>query len=92
MIHYNSLWETMSNKHFTTYTLREKHNIGHGTVQRLQKNMPVSTYTLDRLCKILDCRLAEESDNVHSAREAWNESCNRSAATSGSACVNAYLE
>ena len=26
MIHYNSLWETMSNKHFTTYTLREKHN------------------------------------------------------------------
>ena len=85
MIHYNSLWETMSNKHFTTYTLREKHNIGHGTVQRLQKNMPVSTYTLDRLCKILDCR-------VHSAREAWNESCNRSAATSGSACVNAYLE
>ena len=41
MIHYNSLWETMSNKHFTTYTLREKHNIGHGTVQRLQKNMPV---------------------------------------------------
>ena len=57
MIHYNSLWETMSNKHFTTYTLREKHNIGHGTVQRLQKNMPVSTYTLDRLCKILDCRL-----------------------------------
>lgn len=80
MIHYNSLWETMSNKHFTTYTLREKHNIGHGTVQRLQKNMPVSTYTLDRLCKILDCRLDE------------NESCNRSAATSGSACVNAYLE
>lgn len=59
MIHYNSLWETMSNKHFTTYTLREKHNIGHGTVQRLQKNMPVSTYTLDRLCKILDCRLME---------------------------------
>lgn len=54
MIHYNSLWETMSNKHFTTYTLREKHNIGHGTVQRLQKNMPVSTYTLDRLCKIAD--------------------------------------
>ena len=50
MIHYNSLWETMSNKHFTTYTLREKHNIGHGTVQRLQKNMPVSTYTMELYC------------------------------------------
>lgn len=65
MIHYNSLWETMSNKHFTTYTLREKHNIGHGTVQRLQKNMPVSTYTLDRLCKILDCRLADQPVSTH---------------------------
>ena len=62
MIHYNSLWETMSNKHFSTYSLREKHNIGHGTVQRLQKNMPVSTYTLDRLCKILDCRLDEVAE------------------------------
>ena len=51
-----------SNKHFTTYTLREKHNVGHGTVQRLQKNMPVSTYTLDRLCKILDCRLDEVAE------------------------------
>ena len=68
MIHYNSLWETMSNKHFTTYTLREKHNIGHGTVQRLQKNMPVSTYTLDRLCKILDCRL-----NVRAAGQVISE-------------------
>ena len=32
------------------------------TVQRLQKNMPVSTYTLDRLCKILDCRLDEVAE------------------------------
>lgn len=61
MIHYNSLWETMSNKHFTTYTLREKHNIGHGTVQRLQKNMPVST---NKLCEILNCRLDEVAEYV----------------------------
>lgn len=54
MIHYNSLWETMSNKHFTTYTLREKHNIGHGTVQRLQK----------KLCEILNCRLDEVAEYV----------------------------
>ena len=93
MIHYNSLWETMSNKHFTTYTLREKHNIGHGTVQRLQKNMPVSTYTLDRLCKILDCRLDEVAEYLPDEEaEKINKTCNRSAATSGSACVNAYLE
>nr|WP_288235172.1 helix-turn-helix transcriptional regulator [uncultured Anaerotruncus sp.] len=31
--------------------------MSHATVQRLQKNMPVSTHTLDKLCKILDCQL-----------------------------------
>ena len=51
MIHYNSLWETMSNKHFTTYTLREKHNIGHGTVQRLQKKSICQTRKRKRLIK-----------------------------------------
>ena len=63
MIHYNSLWETMSNKHFTTYTLREKHNIGHGTVQ-LQADQPVSTHTLNKLCEILNCRLDEVAEYV----------------------------
>ena len=29
------------------------------TVQRLQADLPVSTYTLNRLCKILNCRLEE---------------------------------
>lgn len=39
MIHYNSLWETMSNKHFTTYTL-------------------------NKLCEILNCRLDEVAEYV----------------------------
>ena len=57
MISYRPLWETMAQKHITTYTLRVKHNISHATVQRLQANLPVSTHTLDKLCKILDCPL-----------------------------------
>jgi len=59
MIIYRRLWETMKKKGFTSYTLRYKYDVGHSTVQRLRKDMPVSTYTLDRLCKILDCRLDE---------------------------------
>ncbi len=62
MIHYNSLWETMSNKHFTTYTLRENIILDTGLYNVCKKNMPVSTYTLDRLCKILDCRLDEVAE------------------------------
>lgn len=64
MIRYDPLWKTMSQRKTTTYTLRVKHSMSHATVQRLQKNMPVSTYTLDKLCKILDCRLEDIAEYV----------------------------
>ena len=64
MICYRPLWETMARKKATTYTLREKYRISHATVQRLQKNVPVSTYTLNRLCEILDCRLDEVAEYI----------------------------
>jgi len=57
MIVYTPLWRTMKERNFTTYTLRVKHEVSNSTVQRLKKNMPVSTNTLDMLCKILDCTL-----------------------------------
>ncbi len=47
----------MAQKNYTTYTLRDTYKISHSTVQRLQKNLPVTTYTLERLCKILECDL-----------------------------------
>ena len=59
MIVFNALWETMKKKGFTTYTLRVKHGMSNGTVQRLRKNQSVSTNTLDDLCKLLDCGLAD---------------------------------
>lgn len=64
MILYNPLWKTMDSKKFTTYTLRVKYNMSGATVQRLQKNMPVSTYTLDKLCKILDCKLEDIAEYI----------------------------
>ena len=64
MIYYGPLWKTMAAKKVTTYALREKHNMSHATVQRLQKNMPVSTYTLDRLCRILNCRLEDIAEYI----------------------------
>lgn len=47
----------MAQKNYTTYTLRDTYKISRSTVQRLQKNLPVTTYTLERLCKILECDL-----------------------------------
>jgi DNA-binding Xre family transcriptional regulator len=59
LIVYTPLWETMRRKGVTTYTLREKYKISGSTVQRLKKNMSVSTNTLDDLCRLLDCPLSE---------------------------------
>ena len=59
MIRYTPLWRTMEKMKATTYTLRVLNNMSHATVQRLQSNMPVSTHTLDKLCKILDCRIED---------------------------------
>lgn len=59
MIIYDPLWKTMKQKGFTTYTLRVKHGMSNGTVQRLRKNMSVSTNTLDDLCHLLDCGLSD---------------------------------
>ena len=64
MICYAPLWRTMSTQKVTTYTLRFKHGMSHATVQRLQSDMPVSTHTLDKLCKILNCRLEDVAEYV----------------------------
>ena len=62
MILYTPLWKTMAQQEVTTYTLRFKHGMSHATVQRLQKDMPVSTHTLNRLCEILHCRLEDVAE------------------------------
>lgn len=64
MILYRPLWETMAGQKAAAYTLRVIHGMSHATIQRLQSNMPVSTHTLNKLCKILDCRLEDVAEYV----------------------------
>lgn len=61
MIVYDPLWDTLKRKGLSTYTLRVKFQISGSTVQRLRRNMSVSTNTLDDLCKLLDCPLSDIS-------------------------------
>ena len=72
MIVYTPLWRTMKERGFTTYTLRAKHEISSSTVQRFKKNMPVSTYTLDILCKILNCTLPDIAEYIPDEPETVN--------------------
>ncbi len=64
MITYTPLWETLKKKGMSTYTLRVKLNISGSTVQRLRKNMSISTNTLDDLCELLDCSISDIVEHI----------------------------
>lgn len=64
MIIYDPLWKTMAEKGFNTYILREKYGLSGSTVQRLKKNKPVSTNTLNMLCALLKCTLSDVAEYV----------------------------
>ncbi|MBQ9846178.1 MAG: helix-turn-helix transcriptional regulator [Oscillospiraceae bacterium] len=59
MITFEPLWETMKSKGISQYKLIKEYKISTGQLDRLRKNGNVSTYTLNQLCKILDCRLED---------------------------------
>lgn len=64
MIIYTPLWETLKKKGMSTYTLRVKFNISGSTVQRLRRNMSVSTNTLDDLCELLNCSISDIVEHI----------------------------
>lgn len=59
MIVYDKLWETLKRKNISQYKLIKNYKISTGQLDRLRKNCNVSTYTLNQLCEILNCKLEE---------------------------------
>ncbi len=59
MIVYDRLWETMKKKNISQYRLIKEYHVSNGQLDRLRKNADVSTFTLNRLCEILDCQLED---------------------------------
>lgn len=57
MISYQPFWDTLKESQETTYTLITKHHISSATIDKLRKNKPVTTTTLDDLCLILRCNI-----------------------------------
>ena len=57
MIVFDRLWTTMKEKGVSQYKLIKEYRISTGQLDRLRKNENVNTYTLDQLCRILDCSL-----------------------------------
>ena len=59
IITFDKLWDTMKTKTISQYQLIKEYGISSGRLDRLRKNGNVSTYTLNQLCGILDCRLED---------------------------------
>lgn len=59
MIVYEPFRKTLKASGESTYTLINKHRISSATIDKLRKNKPVTTTTLNDLCRILNCRIED---------------------------------
>lgn len=66
MIDYSPFWNTLNNSTESTYTLITKHHISSSAIDKLRKNKPMNTTTLNDLCRIFDCRLEEIAQYIPS--------------------------
>lgn len=66
MIDYSPFWETLKNSQETTYTLINKYHISSATIDKLRKNKPMNTTTINDLCRILDCKIQDIAQYIPS--------------------------
>lgn len=59
MIEYSPFWDTLKRSNESTYTLINKYHISSATIDKLRKNKPVTTTTLNDLCRILNCNIED---------------------------------
>lgn len=64
MICYGPFWKTLKESRETTYTLINKYHISSATIDKLRKNKPVNTTTLNDLCIIFNCSLKEIAEYI----------------------------
>ena len=59
MISYKPFYDTLLRKNITEYHLIFKEGISANTLHRMKKGESITTKTLDTLCFILDCEVAD---------------------------------
>ena len=59
MIVYEKLWKTMEKKGVSQYKLIHQYGFSNGQLDRLRKNENINMFTLDTLCRILDCAVED---------------------------------
>lgn len=64
MIVFDKLWATMKERGISQYKLIKEYQVSSGQLDRLRKNGNVNTYTLNQLCKILNCQLEDIAEYI----------------------------
>lgn len=59
MIDYSPFWKTLKSSSETTYSLINRHHISSATLDKLRKNKPLNTTTINDLCRILNCEVQD---------------------------------
>ena len=64
MICFDKLWATLKKKSISQYKLIKEYHISTGQLDRLRKNQNVNTYTLNQLCRVLNCTLSDIAEYI----------------------------
>lgn len=59
MITFNPLWQTLEDKGITQYDLLNKYKMSRGMLDNLKHNRSITLNTLNDLCNMLDCNIAD---------------------------------
>lgn len=59
MISYEPFYKTLKKKGITTYKLINSYGLSRSLIDRLKHNKPITTVTINDLCKILDCEISD---------------------------------
>jgi DNA-binding Xre family transcriptional regulator len=66
LILYDPFWNTLKYSKETTYTLITNHHISSATINKLRNNKPITTTTMNDLCRILNCNVNDIAEYVPS--------------------------
>lgn len=69
MIDYSPFWETLKASDKTTYSLINSYHISSATIDKLRKNKPMNTTTINDLCRILNCNIQDIARYVPSEED-----------------------
>ena len=69
MISYAPFWNTLRTSGESTYTLIKNHRISSSTIDKLRKNKPMNTTTINDLCRILSCPVQDVMEYVPSEND-----------------------